>query len=402
MPVPVANTLMNTTAHRIRDYRGPALFSFGFRPFFLFASLWAAAVVPLWSLTFMGLLPASFVSRDWHVHEMLFGYLAGVIAGFLLTAVPNWTGRLPVVGVRLAALFTLWLGGRLAMILAEWLDPWAAAIDSLFLVALSLVIWREVLAGRNVRNLPVCVLVTLLAAANIAFHLRAPAPGAIWIGERVALAVAALLIALIGGRIVPSFTRNWMAKRAMQPEPAPQDGFDLAVLGLSGLALLLWLVAPATSAAGLALIAAGAGLVARLARWRGWRTGAEALVSILHIGYLWLGVSLALLGASALAPAYVPPTAGIHALAAGAIGVMTLAVMTRATRGHTGRELTAPWGTQLIYALVNLGALTRVGSALSVAHQSWLLPLSAVLWSASFALFAIIYAPLLAAAPRRN
>jgi uncharacterized protein involved in response to NO len=391
---------MDATAKRMRAYRGPALFSFGFRPFFLFASLWAAVVVPMWTLAFMGVLPAAFASRDWHVHEMLFGYLAGVVAGFLLTAVPNWTGRLPVIGPRLIALFCLWVAGRVAMLFAEQLGSWAGVIDSLFLVALALVIWREVLAGRNVRNLPVCVLVALFAGANIAFHMRVPAPDAVWIGERLALAVAALLIALIGGRIVPSFTRNWMAKRAIKPEPAPQDRFDIAALGLTGLALLMWLFAPTAAASGAMLIAAGAALLLRLSRWRGWRTSAESLVSILHIGYLWLGLGIALLGLSALVPASVPSTAGVHALAAGAIGVMTLAVMTRATRGHTGQELTAPWGTQIIYALVNLGALLRVGSALIASAHAPLLAASAVLWSAAFALFAVIYAPLLAA-PRR-
>lgn len=386
---------MDSTAQRMRRYQGPALFSFGFRPFFLSASVWAALVVPIWTLAYMGLLPIASVGRDWHVHEMLFGYLGGVIAGFLLTAVPNWTGRLPVVGASLAVLFTFWVSGRVAMLFADSLGPWAGVINSIFLIALALVIWREVLAGRNVRNLPVCVLVTLFAAANVAFHLRVPAPEATWIGERIALAVAALLIALIGGRIVPSFTRNWMAKRAEKPEPAPQDRFDLAVLGLTGASLLLWLVAPTTPAAGVLLIAAGVGLMMRLARWRGWRTGAEALVSILHIGYLWLAVAVALLGSSALAPQHIPSSAGIHALAAGAIGVMTLAVMTRATRGHTGQELTAPWGTQLIYALVNLGALARVSSALLPSLHPWMLAASAVLWSASFALFVVIYAPLL-------
>jgi uncharacterized protein involved in response to NO len=392
--------MMDTTAKRMRGYQGPALFSYGFRPFFLFASIWAALVVPIWTLAFMGLLPAEFASRDWHVHEMLFGYLAGVIAGFLLTAVPNWTGRLPVVGRSLIVLFALWLAGRIAMLFAAQLGAWAGVIDCLFLVALALVIWREVLAGRNVRNLPICVLITLFAVANIAFHLRVPAPDAVWIGERIALAVAALLIALIGGRIVPSFTRNWMAKRAMQPEPAPQDRFDIAALVLTGLALLMWLAAPQVLVTGAMLVAASVMLAVRLARWRGWRTGAEPLVSILHVGYLWLALGVGLLGLSALPPQSILPTAGIHALAAGAIGVMTLAVMTRATRGHTGRELTAPWGTQLIYVLVNLGALLRVGAALIPVAQTPLLATSAVLWGAAFAAFAVIYAPLLAY-PRR-
>jgi uncharacterized protein involved in response to NO len=391
---------MDSTAKQMRAYTGPALFSFGFRPFFLFGALWAALVVPIWTLAYMGLIPAEFASRDWHVHEMLFGYLAAIVAGFLLTAVPNWTGRLPVVGAPLAALFALWVAGRVAMLFVATLGPWAGVIDSLFLIAFALVIWREVLVGRNTRNLPVCVMVTLLAVANIAFHLRVPAPDAVWIGERIALAVAAMLIALIGGRIVPSFTRNWMAKRSMTPQPAQQSQFDLFAMGLAGAALVLWMLAPLAAFTGWALIIGGGALMLRLARWQGWRTAAEPLVSILHLGYLWLGVGVALLGVSALAPDIVLPTAGVHALAAGAIGVMTLAVMTRATRGHTGQELTAPWGTQAIYTLINAGALLRVASALVPTSQTTLLVASAFLWSAAFVFFAIVYGPLLLTARR--
>jgi uncharacterized protein involved in response to NO len=389
---------MTTTAEQYRAFKGIALFGMGFRPFFLFASLWAALSVPLWVASFMGWLPQ--FSRDWHTHEMLFGYVGGVIAGFLLTAIPNWTGRLPVAGAPLAGLFALWVAGRLAMLAQANLGAWAGAIDALFLIALAFIVWREVLAGKNMRNLPVCVMVSVLAAGNIAFHLRVPAPDAVWIGERIGLAIAALLIALIGGRIVPSFTRNWMAKRNMKPEPAPQDRFDMIALGLTGASLVAWIAAPLHPLSGLGLLFAGLALLFRLARWQGWRTGGEMLVLILHAGYSWLAVALMLLSAAALLPTHVPPSAGIHALAAGAIGVMTLAVMTRATRGHTGRELTAPWGTKLIYALVNIGAIARVASALFPSVNPSMLVLSAALWSASFALFVIVYAPLLAARRR--
>ncbi|HYD89291.1 MAG TPA: NnrS family protein [Vitreimonas sp.] len=384
---------MTTTAERYRAHKGIALFGMGFRPFFLFGSLWAALSVPLWVASVLGWAPE--FTRDWHVHEMLFGYLAAIVAGFLLTAIPNWTGRLPVSGAPLAALFALWVAGRLAMLAVAELGVWASAIDSLFLVAFALIAWREVLAGKNTRNIPVCVMVTLLAAANIAFHLRVPAPDAVWIGERIALAVAALLIALIGGRITPSFTRNWMAKRAMTPEPAPQDKFDLFTLALTGAALLLWLLAPLSPFAGVALLASGAATLLRLARWRGMRTAAEPLVLILHVGYFWLAAGLLLLGFAAIVPSIVPASAGIHALAAGAIGVMTLAVMTRATRGHTGRELTAPRGTQFIYAAANLAALTRVAAALIPAAYTPLLIASALLWSIAFGAFCIIYGRML-------
>jgi len=382
---------MTTSAERYRAYAGPAVFAMGFRPFFLFASVWAALAVPFWVAGYLGWTPH--FTRDWHVHEMLFGYLGGVVAGFLLTAVPNWTGRLPVAGWPLAGLFALWVAGRCAMMFEAEHDVWSRVIDSLFLIALAAIIWREVLAGKNMRNVPVCVLVTLLAAGNVAFHLRIPAPDAVWIGERIALAIAALLIALIGGRITPSFTRNWMAKRAMAPLPAPQDRLDIAALALTAIALIVWIASPLSAPAGVLMVAAGAALLLRLARWQGWRTAAEPLVLILHAGYFWLGAALMLMGVAAFGA--IAPTAGIHALGAGAVGVMTLAVMTRATRGHTGCELTAPWGTQLIYALVNLGALTRVASALAPHTQTELLAGSAVAWSGAFALFALIYGPLL-------
>jgi uncharacterized protein involved in response to NO len=317
---------MNTAALR-RAYAGPALFSFGFRPFFLFGAAWSALIVPLWLGSFMH---GGALTRDWHIHEMMFGYLAAVIAGFLTTAVPNWTGRMPVIGGPLGALFGLWVAGRLAMLFP---GPFAYVVDSLFLIALAGVIWREVLAGRNWRNLPVCLLVSLFAVANVGFHLSRG--GSLAAGERIGLAAAAMLIALIGGRVVPSFTRNWLKARGAERLPAPAGRLDQAVLILTGGALGLWAATPDQPLAGAALAAAGLANLLRLARWRGWATLAEPLVAILHAGYAWLGLGLALLGASVLTP-LVPRTAGIHALTAGAIGVMTLAMMTQPRPHRTG------------------------------------------------------------------
>lgn len=392
---------MTSTAARARAYSGPPLFSFGFRPFFLAASVWAAVAVPIWTLAFLSILPTPFTERDWHVHEMLFGYLAGVIAGFLLTAVPNWTGRLPVIGAPLAWLSGLWLAGRFAMLMQPVLGIGASVVDCAFLVAFALVIWREVLAGKNTRNIPVCILVSALAVANVAFHLRLPTPDGVWLGERIALAVGAMLVALIGGRVTPSFTRNWMAKRAMAPEPRANEKFDIFALLLTGVALIGWLIAPVSALAGYALVAAGAALVIRLARWRGWVTTAEPLVLILHTGYLWLAVAIVLLGAGALAPATIPASAGIHALTAGAFGTMTLAMMTRATLGHTGCALTADRRTQAIYVLVNLGALARVAAALTPSAYAPLLVVSSLFWSGSFLLFVLAYGPLLVSKRRQ-
>ncbi|MBI1197942.1 MAG: NnrS family protein [Phenylobacterium sp.] len=382
---------MSTAAAR-RAYTGPTVFSFGFRPFFLMGAAWAALAVPLWIWSLQSSLAAG-VHRDWHVHEMLFGFLAAVVAGFLTTAIPNWTGRMPVIGGPLAGLAGLWLAGRLAMLFAYLIGPIAAVIDAAFLVVFAGVVWREVLAGRNWRNLPVAGLVSLMALGNIAFHIDSR----LWssgLGERLALGAAAVLIALIGGRITPSFTRNWMRARRLTPEPATAGRLDQAALGLTGLAALLWAMTPEVPATGAALLLAGLANVARLASWRGWAARSEPLVWVLHLGYAWLAVGLGLLGASRLW-SEIPRTAGVHALTAGAVGVMTLAVMTRATRGHTGRVLAAGVGTTAIYVLINLAALVRVAAPFAGTFQPGLLIVSAVLWSSAFGGFVIAYAPML-------
>lgn len=382
---------MSTAAAR-RAYTGPALFSFGFRPFFLFGSIWAALAVPIWVWSFLG-AAAPVAHRDWHVHEMLFGFLGAIMAGFLTTAVPNWTGRMPVIGAPLGALAALWVAGRVAMLAAWWLGPIAAAIDAAFLLVFTGVVWREVVAGRNWRNLLVCGLVTTFAVANVAFHVDS----AIWqtgAGERLAVGAAAVLLCLIGGRITPSFTRNWMKARALSPEPAASSRLDQSALALTGLGAVGWAVFPASPITGALLLAAGGANLVRLASWRGWTAAREPLVWILHVGYGWLGVGLAMLGASRLTD-LVPQTAGVHALTAGAVGVMTLAVMTRASRGHTGRPLAADAATTAIYAAINGAALCRLAAPFAGASQPALLVASAALWMLAFGGFAACYGRML-------
>lgn len=388
---------MATTAESIRRYAGPPIFSFGFRPFFLCSAVWAALAVPIWIASFTlgdGLVGAT-DGRVWHIHEMLFGYLGGVIAGFLLTAVPNWTGRLPVTGAGLAGLFALWVAGRVAGFAPASLAMPAAVVDAAFLIVFAAVIWREVLAAGNRRNLPVCLMVTVLAAANVAFHLRGVVPAVAPGAERAAVAVIIGLVALIGGRVTPSFTQNWITAQGLTARPAPFGRFDQATLALTGVALLAWVAAPYALYAGVLMIGAGLANAVRLLRWRGWRARREALVWILHAGYAWIAIGLLLLGLSALAPVAVPFTAGIHALTAGAMGVMTLAMMTRATRGHTGRPRVADRSTTLIYAAVLLAAVVRVCAPFHVAGSPVLLGVSAVLWSLAFLGFAVVYGPML-------
>lgn len=382
---------MTSSSAARRAYEGPTLFSYGFRPFFLFGAIWSALVVPLWLFSYFHGGPAA-LTREWHIHEMIFGFLGAVIAGFLTTAVPNWTGRMPVIGAPLGILVSLWGSGRVAMLNQEILGPLAAVIDSLFLIAFAGVIWREVLTGRNWRNLPVCGLVSLFALANIAFHLRIFDE----LGVRLALGAASLLIALIGGRIVPSFTRNWMKVRGLQPGPAAFGLVDRLALGLTGLGAALWVLAPTAIPTGAALALAGVANLIRLARWRGWRTLAEPLVWILHLGYGWLGVALILLGAAVAAPGLVARSAGIHALTAGAVGVMTLAVMTRATRGHSGRPLAAGAATTAIYLTINAAALLRVAAPFVPSLQTGLLTASGLAWSLAFGGFVLAYFRMLA------
>ncbi len=380
----------------VRRYDGAVLFAEGFRPFFLAAGLHAVCTLPLWLLIFSGVLdpPLEVAPALWHAHEMLFGYLAAVLAGFLLTAVPNWTGRLPISGPRLAGLFLLWLLGRVAQAPWDALGILSPLLDVLFLVVLAAVIWREILAGRNLRNLPICLLVTAFAAANIGFHLLAMEgdPTGVLHGG---VAVAVLLIALVGGRVVPSFTRNWMAKRGEAKLPQPFGGFDKACLLVTAAALLLWVLQPLGQAAGWLMLAAGLLQALRLLRWRGWRSVAEPLVLILHLGYAWLPLGLCLLGLAALRPESVALSSGLHALTAGAVGAMTLAIMTRATLGHTGRTLTAGPATQLIYALVLIGAALRVAAPWLPLDQMALLIASGALWSGAFLGFVLVYGPML-------
>jgi uncharacterized protein involved in response to NO len=343
------------------------LWSRGFRPFFLLGAAWAAIAVPVWLAAYAhgyalrGALPPMF----WHAHEMVYGFGMAVVAGFLLTAIPNWTGRLPVRGWMLGALAALWLAGRVAMLV-----PGAAPLDLAFPAVLAAVVAREILAGRNWRNLPMLAALALLLAGNVLFHLG------VYAGLRLGIATLLMLIALVGGRIVPSFTRNWMTKfRRGALLPAPEGMLDRAALVMTLFALAAWVLDWAT----LPLAVAGVALAARLARWRGIATWREPLLFVLHAGYGWLALGLVLLGLGA--------PAALHALTVGAVGTMTLAVMTRASLGHSGRALAADRSTIAIYLLISAAALLRIAGYQSVLVVS----LSGLAWSAAFGLFVLHY-----------
>ncbi len=385
---------MTSSSEQMRHYKGPAFFSFGFRPFFLGGAI-IAAITPLITVAALsGVItfnpPNGLIA--WHGREMVYGYLAAVIAGFILTAVPNWTGRLPINGLRLAALAGLWLAGRAAILSADLIGaPLTMVVDCGFLIVLDLLLWREVITGKNWRNIPICVLIGLLGLGNVLWHAGLAQGGAGTFGLHWGLGVVAVLLALIGGRVTPSFTRNWLAKTSGAPFEAPFAAIDKVALAVLVAGVLAWLFAPGSPSSGVILIAAGALHYIRLLRWRGWRTFAEPLVLVLHLGYFWLATALVLLGLSVLAPALVAQSAALHALTAGAAGVMTLAVMTRATRGHTGLALNADRLTIAIYALVNIGAGLRVAAPLLPVSYNTAIGFAGLVWSSAFVLFALVY-----------
>jgi uncharacterized protein involved in response to NO len=388
---------------KARMAAAPPVLRGGFRPFFMLAAAWAAFAVLAWLCTFLYGVPlrSAFAPLAWHRHEMLFGFAGAAIAGFLLTAIPNWTGRLPIAGLPLAGLAGLWVAARAAVWFSGTVGLLPAALfDVGFFLLFAFVAGREVLAAKN-RNAPVVAMVLLFALVD-AWDYAAAAG---WAGDEAApshaaIAVVVVLISVVGGRIIPSFTRNWMAKRGFSSGlPGQPDRFDLAAIGLTALALIGWILLPNTIWAAGGLAAAGAVQAVRLARWRGWRTWRDPLVLVLHAGYAWIPLGLLLLGASN-AGAAVPASAAIHALTAGAVATMILAVMTRASLGHTGRELRANAATSTLYACITLGAVLRVVTGLGLMDYRTGIAASGALWALAFVLFVIAYSPVLLLASR--
>ena len=395
---------MSPTAKRAREYEGPAFLSYGFRPFFLGAAAWAALAMAVWLGVIAGgwKLPITLRATDWHVHELLYGFLPAAAAGFLLTAIPNWTDRLPVTGRPLLALFAVWLAGRAAMASSAATGPWAAAlIDLAFLALLLAAIAREIIAGRNTRNLPVVLLVALMLTGNGVFHVEAALTGGASHGIRTGIAAGLLLIMLIGGRIVPSFTRNWLSRRGPGRLPANFARFDAVAVATGAVALAAWVGWPRGGPTAALCLAAAVLHGVRLARWAGDRTGAERLVLILHVAYAFVPLGFLLVAAGIAAPQWVLPGAALHAWTAGAIGLMVLAVMTRASLGHCGRPLTATRPIEAIYASGIVAALARVAAGIGIAPAA-MLHVAAAAWIACFAGFVVVYGPMLTTRRRRS
>jgi uncharacterized protein involved in response to NO len=377
------------------SYHGPAFLSYGFRPFFLGAAVFGALAIPAWVAIFAGVTDVGFLHapRDWHVHEMLFGFLPAVMAGFLLTAIPNWTSRAQFAGIPLLSLFAVWLTGRL-LVAVQWPTSLVVAIvDSSFLIALAAVVWRELAAAGSWKQAPIAALISVYAGANILFHVRALHGGATDLPERMALSLIMLLLTVIGGRITPNFTREFLGQEDMTDRTGFFSHLDGLSIMLVVLAAFAWIVHPEGILAGMAFVVAGLVNLVRLWRWRGWSTWREPLVMILHVGYGWLVFSFLAVGAAILELGLQMANT-LHVLTTGAVGTMTLAVMTRATLGHTGRSRHAGPTTIFIYMLVNVGALFRIfvpttDAPAMLTHL--MLTMATIGWSGAYGVFALFY-----------
>ena len=381
---------MPTTSEQRRAYKGPILFSHGFRIFFLLAGSWATLSMTLW-VVFLATgqtIPSRMSGADWHMHEMVFGYTSVVIAGFLLTAVPNWTGRMPVLGWPVVGMSALWLAGRGAIFISIWLPAFIAPmVDVSFLLVLAAVLAREIIAGKNWRNLKVLGVVALLTIANIVFHVESVNGTAFGgYGIRLGVGTIVLLIVLIGGRIIPSFTRNWLVRQGPGRLPTPTNRFDLITVGLTAVTLLAWVILPEFIGSRILSAVAAVLNAVRLSRWAGWRTMAEPLTIILHVGYAFIPVGFLMV--TIRDGAQIP-----HAWMAGVIGVTTIAMMTRVSLGHSGRPLASTSGTKGVYVALIAAALLRI-TAEFLPGVSSLLYASATAWIVGFGTFIVVYYPI--------
>lgn len=375
-----------------------ALFAKGFRPFFLVAAAFAICMLPIWILVFFGVISVDgyLGATIWHAHEMIFGFVAAVIAGFLLTAVGNWTQRETLTGAPLAALCALWLAGRVVVTFASHFPRGVPGIlDLAFLPALMLVIARPLVLAKKVRNFVMLVVLAALFACNVAVHLEALGftVGTARHGCLVGVDIITLLMLIMAGRVFPMFTRNATAAESIRSVPR------LDALTVAAMALLTALDVVVPESHFTAVVSAGVGALAlwRSRTWGARRSFGRPMLWILHVGYLWIPTGLILRGVAVLDES-VLPSLSTHALTVGAMGSLTLGMMVRVGLGHTGRPLEASRPIVVAFVLVSLGAIARV--FVPLANLAWYrdaLIAAGVLWSAAFALYLVVFVPILSA-----
>ncbi|MFD1697335.1 NnrS family protein [Roseibium aestuarii] len=375
----------------------PLWLSLGLRPFFFLGALAMAGSVLIWIPVLLGgvNLPTFFSPRDWHIHTLLFGGVPAIVAGFALTAVSNWTGRPPVSGTPLLLLILAWCIGRVAVSTSALIGPvLAVPLDLLFPLSLSLVFGREVVKSGNLRNLRIVALVALLGACNLAFHLESLLTGSADHATRAGVSIVLVMIMVIGGRIIPAFTRNWLKREGHLHLPPDFGKGDAASLVVSLAALVLWSAVAGSPEVPLVLALAGGLNIWRLSRWCGLHTTREPLLLILHLAFATIPFGFLALAVSTMTDA-IPAASALHIWTAGTIGLMTLAVMTRASRGHSGQPLTAGRLDIAIFCCIVLGTIARVFAPLADTGMMHALQAAAGLWAGGYLLFAIGYFPVL-------
>ncbi|WP_448203092.1 NnrS family protein [Azospirillum sp. sgz302134] len=384
----------------------PLIFAYGFRPFFLLSGVAAFALLAGWiAVLVTGVWPDEAIpASSWHAHEMLFAFVSAAVAGFLLTAVPSWTGTKALSGSPLAVLVGLWLAGRVAVLPFTGVPlPVAAAIDLAFFPALGLALAKPLVAAGKLRNTAFLGLLALMTGANLLFHLEwlGLAEDGVQQGELLAIGVVLMMVAVIGGRIVPAFTRNALRAQGIDASVDSLPWLERVAL-VSTLAMIAAdLALPDSVLAGLLALVAAVAHAVRLSRWQPMKTLGQPILWVLHLGYAWVPVALACKAAHLLG-GVLADSAWIHALTAGAFSTMILAVMTRATLGHTGRPLVAARPTVAAYLLLTAAAALRVLAPELPGDLSWhALEAAGAAWIAAFALYLWVYAPILLA-PRAD
>lgn len=394
------------SAHRKRDYDGPVLFEYGFRPFFLGAGVQAFLAMAAWMAWIatqqQGIATPSLSIaapvHQWHAHEMIFGYGLAVVAGFFLTAVPSWTGRQPIRGMLLAILFGLWLLARLASWTSAWLPSALVALPELaFIGLLAVLVAQALLSGWSKRNLIFLPVLAALFCAALLYHLEAMAITAStsWAGHLLGIDALLLLLTVIGGRIVPAFTTNVLRREGIEPLPRATGRRDAVAMLAVVMLLVADIAAPGSVLTGWVSLAAGLAVAFRMGGWRSSRILTAPILWILHLGYAWLALGFLVKGI-ALLTAVLPEVVALHALTVGALGCMTLGVMTRAGLGHTGRPLRVSGPIVVSYLLTSLAAVVRIAwPILDLPLDDAALLTSGLLWCAAFLIFTIDYWPVL-------
>lgn len=374
-----------------------ALLSYAFRPMFLGLAALAVLAMAIWSSALGGVLPTGVTySSLWHAHEMLFGFALAAVAGFLLTAVSQWTGRPPVQGAALLCLVVAWLVGRIALALGIPPSPLTVALAMAFPILLVFLVGREIVLGGSKRNYPVLAIVAFLAFLDGVYHLGAwpVVRGLDRLSLLAALYLFVVLVSVIAGRIVPAFTGNWLRARGSTDLPGHRVLVEKTVTPMTAIAGALAVAEP-----GHVATAAVAGATAvlhalRLARWRGFATTREPLLFVLHVAYAWLPVAFALLAVSQVSNA-VAQSSVLHAFGVGVIGTMILAVTTRVSLGHTGRALQASRITTVAYGLISVAATVRVAAPMAGGHYLLVIEIAGLAWMSAWLLFLWVYVPIL-------